>query len=159
MAAGIFIFTGMYTRNLTLFETFVISPEIRTNLESHSICFDFWWFGVFSSHCIYCIFSIVIFFTLLESSDLRKECTIKVEKIKQKVSKWKTFFIKLVGKNCPKCKYFFPHQQKMAGFQISVKNWGKFHESLFQILSSLPLSLFGKLFWMILELYNLLVRT
>lgn len=91
MAAGVFIFTGMYTRNLSLFETFVISPEIRTNLEWHSICFDFWWFGFFSSHCIYCIFSIVIFFTLLESPDLRKECTIKVEKIKKKLANERHF--------------------------------------------------------------------
>lgn len=152
MAASIFIFTGIYTKNLDLFETFVTSPKIRTNLEWRSICFYFLW-RFFSSHCIYCIFSTVIFFALLERCDLRKECTIKVEKIKQKLDKWKTFFVKLFGKNCPKCKYFFHTSKKMAGFQLMEISWKPVPNSFFPTFFCV-----WKTFWTIFELYKLLVR-
>lgn len=77
------IFGGMYTNTLNVLEIFLISPEISTDLEGQSVLI---FGGVFFSppltvlHFFHCYLS-----TLLESCDLRKECTIKVEKIKQKV--------------------------------------------------------------------------
>lgn len=128
------IFGGMYTKTLNVLEIFLISPEISTNLEGHSVCFDFWW-CFFSPpltvlHFFHCYLS-----TLLESCDLRKECTIKVEKIKQKVDEWKTFFSRLFGKHWPICKLFFftpvKEKKKSQVSKLQVKIWGNFLESLF----------------------------
>lgn len=113
-----------------------------------TVCFDFWW-CFFSPpltvlHFFHCYLS-----TLLESCDLRKECTIKVEKIKQKVDEWKTFFSRLFGKHWPICKLFFftpvKKKKKSQVSKLQVKIWGNFLESLFSVLSFTHFSLFGKL--------------